>query len=157
MLKQLSRSCTAMVLAGTMFSTQAAVMSDVSALFAEIPPPESITVFDPNGSVSFYALVPSDLVAMTEPDWSVAFFESPPSAIGDFNPAFGLSAYDLATSDQITVFNPDGSSWSYIPQTADLWTWYEPFEAAYVTDDDSLASTYVAYHVSSPSYSMSLE
>jgi hypothetical protein len=157
MFKKRSRSCIGFAVAGALFAAQAGAMTpqaDSSVSSEGISPQQQIIVFDPDTS---FTMRPSEVISLSEPDGSVAFYELAPVTLSYdvvLDDAY-VAPYGAAASDQITVINPDGSNWSYVP--VDLSTWYGPFDAALTTDEAPAATIYVAELQSLPEYWVSVQ
>ncbi len=144
------RSGIAMLVAGALFGAQAsAELGQSDAIWWEnFPPPEQLTVFNPDGSS--YSIVPIETeVVLIEPVLSIAVNEPLP--------------------ERLTVFEPNGMVYSYEFTPAEPVAMLEPIDVAVMDDDVSIEPvalndddamsepTYVAHFVSPPSYTGILE
>jgi hypothetical protein len=147
--KQFSRMCTALALCGALFSAQAGAMNQAlqSSAYEEASPPQSLTVVEPDGSLTEYTFADSELLAVAEPDGIVTVYAlTPLTSMPDSTYESDATPGITAAGD--TFFVPDGSGWAYVPSR-----FVTPEEAAAYSADEGPAPVYIANYVSPPDYS----
>ncbi len=145
------RSCMALAVVGALFSAQAGALS--ASAYEEVSPPQNITVFDPDGSITEYTFADPELVAVAAPDGLIAVYELTPDALAPDTGDWIVSSSSDPT--EFTVHIPDGTRWAYVPSQ-----FVSPEEAALINaalDDGSTSPVYVASYVSPPEFRVMME
>ena len=145
------RSCMALAVAGALFSAQAGALN--TSAYDEVSPPENLTVFGADGTITQYTFADPELVAVAEPDGMVSVYELTPFALApDTSDWIVSSANEPA---EFTVHIPDGTGWAYVPSR-----FVSPEEAAVINaelDDQSTSPVYIASFVSPPDFRVTME
>lgn len=163
------RSRIAMLVAGALFAAQAgADLGQSDAMWSDgFPPPEQITVFNPDGSS--YSIVPIEMdVVLLEPLLLIAANEPLPEHLTVFEPNGLIYSYEFTPIDPVAMWEPidvvvmesdisiepvalsdeDANAFDVALMEDDV-----SIEAVALSDDDAdVAPTYVAHFVSPPSY-----
>ena len=145
------RSCMALAVAGALFSAQAGAFN--ASAYDEVSLPQSITVFEPAGTITEYTFAEPELVAVAEPDGMVTVYELAPYALAPDIADWNVSSAD--EPNELTVYIPDGTGWAYVPSR-----FVSPEEAALINaalDDESTSPVYVASFVSPPDFRVTME
>ena len=161
------RSRIAMLVAGALFAAQAgAELGQSEALWSEgFPPPEQITVFNPDGSS--YSIVPiaMDVVSL-EPILSIVANEPLPEHLTVFEPNGLVYSYEFTPVEPVVLLEPidvvameDDVSIDVVAMEDDVSNDIAAIEddvsiePVALSDDDALSQpVYVAHFVSPPSY-----
>ena len=161
------RSRIAMLVAGALFAAQAgADLGQSDAMWSDgFPPPEQITVFNPDGSS--YSIVPIEMdVVLLEPLLLITANAPPPEHLTVFEPNGLIYSYEFTPVDPVAMWEPI----DVVVMESDIsiepvaWSDEDAVDVALVEDDVSIeavalsdddadaAPTYVAHFVSPPSY-----
>lgn len=144
------RSRIAMLVAGALFAAQAgADMGQSDAIWSDrFPPPEQLTVFNPDGSA--YSIVPIEMnVVVFDPSLLIAANEPLPERLTVFEPNGLIYSYEFTPVEPVAMLEP-----------IDIVVVYDDvsIEPVALSDDDANAEpAYVAHFVSPPSYTGILE
>ncbi len=177
------RSRIAMLVAGALFAAQAgAELGQSEALWSDgFPPPEQITVFNPDGSS--YSIVPIEMdVVSLEPILSIVANEPPPEHLTVFEPNGLIYSYEFTPVEPVVLLEPidvvvmeDDVSIDVVAMEDDVSNDVVAMEddvsndvvameddvsidPVALNDDDALSQpVYVAHFVSPPSYTGILE
>ena len=161
------RSRIAMLVAGALFAAQAgAELGQSEALWSDgFPPPEQITVFNPDGSS--YSIVPIEMdVVWLEPLLSIVANEPLPEHLTVFEPNGLIYSYEFTLVEPVVLWEPidvvameDDVSIDVIAMEDDVSNDVVAMEddvsidPVALSDDDALPQpVYVAHFVSPPSY-----
>ena len=144
------RSRIAMLVAGALFAAQAGAsmgQSDAS-LSDSFPPPEQLTVFNPDGSA--YSIVPIEMnVVMLDPSLVIAANEPLPERLTVFEPNGLIYSYEFTPVEPVAMLEPIDT----VVMNDDV-----SIEPVALSDDDANAEpASVAQFVSPPSYTGILE
>src|SRR4051812_21739711 len=114
--KQISRLCTALAISGALFSSQAGAMTQSlqSSDYDEASAPQTMTVVEPDGSMTAYTFADPELLAVAEPDGVVTIYELAPLALTP-DSTYESDASSNTTAEDATFFVPDGTGWAYVP------------------------------------------
>jgi hypothetical protein len=149
--KRVSRISTALALSGALFCAQAGATSQPlqSSAYDEVTAPQTMTVVEPDGSVTAYTFADPELLAVAEPDGMVTYYELTPLALMP-DSTYESDSSSNAAAEGATFFVPDGTGWAYVPSR-----FVTPEEAAayLAVTDENPAAIYIATYVSSPEFS----
>jgi len=149
--KRVSRISTALALGGALFCAQAGATSQPpqSSAYDEVAAPQTMTVVEPDGSVTAYTFADPELLAVAAPDGMVTSYELTPLALMPHS-TYEFDSSSNAAMEGAIFFVPDGTGWAYVPTR-----FVTPEEAAayLAVDDESPATVYIATYVSSPELS----
>ena len=168
----LKRSRIAMLVAGALFAAQAgADVGQSDSIWSDsFPPPEQITVFNPDGSS--YSIVPIEMdVVSLEPILSIVANEPPPEHLTVFEPNGLIYSYEFTPVEPVVLLEPidvvvmeDDVSIDVVAMEDDVSNDVVAMEddvsidPVALNDDDALSQpVYVAHFVSPPSYTGILE
>ena len=103
----LKRSRIAMLVAGALFAAQAgADLGQSDAIWSDtFPPPEQLTVFNPDASS--YSIVPIEMdVALLEPFLLIVANEPLPERLTVFEPNGSIYSYEFTPVDPVPMLEP---------------------------------------------------
>ena len=158
--RHVSRSCMAVAFAGALCAGNAGAMDSSarsSAAYDEVAAPQSITVFEPGGTITSYTFADPELVGVAEPDGMITFYELTPLALApEASTELNVSPWsDTSAVDEFTGHVPDGTGWAYVPSRFVSPEEADAINAATLVKDDQIpVMVYVASFVSPPEYSL---